>query len=158
MTINVKKVTNRRKVHYNTLQEFLDDAERLGKGAVHTLGNKSYSQILHHLAFAINGSVDGSVLVLPWPIRTVARLLRKRILNGGMSPGFKLSRRNEVKAWTENDDDIPAALEAVRQAVRRFQTETKRSPHPAFGRLTPDEWYTFHLRHSELHMSFVVPA
>jgi hypothetical protein len=158
MTVNVKKVTNRRMVRYDTLQDFLEDATRLGNGPVRTLGNRSYAQILQHLAFAMNGSVDGSVLVIPWPIRTVARLLRKRIINGGMSPGFKLSRANDAKAWIADDSDVPAALESVRKAVQRFQTETKRSPHPAFGHLTPDEWNKFHLRHAELHMSFVVPA
>src|SRR4051794_36516309 len=83
MTVNVKTVANRRKLRYNTLQDLLEDAEQLSTKQVRTLGNKSYSQILQHLAFAMNGSVDGSVLVFPWPVRTVARLLRKRILNGG---------------------------------------------------------------------------
>lgn len=158
MTVDVKRVTSRRTVRYTTLQDFLEDADRLAKGQVHTLGNKSYPQILQHLAFAMNGSVDGSVLVFPWPIRVVARLLRKRILKGGLTPGFKLSRTNEARAWKENAADVTAALQSVRQAVQHFQTETKRSPHPAFGHLTPEEWHTFHLRHSELHMSFVVPA
>jgi hypothetical protein len=158
MSVNVKKVANRRPVCYESLDDFLLDAEKLGKVPARTLGNKSYPQILQHLAFAINGSIDGSPLLIPWPIRTVARLLRKRILNKGMSPGFKLSRANDAKAWSDHDSDLPAALESVRNAVHRFQSETRRSPHPAFGHLTAEEWFKFHLRHSEMHMSFVVPA
>jgi hypothetical protein len=158
MSVNVKKVANRRPVRYESLDDFLHDADKLGKGPVRTLGNKSYPQILEHLAFAINGSIDGSPLLIPWPIRTVARLLRKRILNTRMSPGFKLSRANDAKAWLEHDADLRAALESVHRAVQRFESETRRSPHPAFGHLTPEEWCKFHLRHSEMHMSFVVPA
>lgn len=158
MPINVKKVANRRPVRYESLGDFLNDVEQLGTGPVRTLGNKTYPQILQHLAFAINGSIDGSVLLIPWPIRTVARLLRKRILNTSMSPGFKLSTANDSKAWIGNDAELQAALESVRKAVQRFQSETRRSPHPAFGHLTPEEWFKFHLRHSEMHMSFVVPA
>lgn len=158
MTVDVKAVTNRRAVHYETLQDLLDDAERLGKEPVHTLGNRSFPQILQHLNMAMNGSIDGSVLEIPWPMRKIARLLRKRILARGLTPGFKLSPENDARAWSDIDISTPAALEGTRQAIRRLQTETKRSPHPAFGELTLEEWNTFHLRHAELHMSFVVPA
>jgi hypothetical protein len=158
MPVDVKKVANRRPVRYNTLDEFVRDAERLAQVDVRTLGNRSYTQILGHLAFAMNGSIDGSVLRIPWHLRTVARLLRKRILSRGLTPGFQLSRDNDAKAWVEAPLEIEKALEGVRKAVGRLQSETKRSPHPALGALSTDEWNTFHLRHSELHMSFVVPA
>jgi len=30
--------------------------------------------------------------------------------------------------------------------------------HPLFGKLSREEWNRFHLRHAELHMSFLVQA
>ncbi len=158
MAVDVKAVANRRAVHYDSLQDLLEDAEQLGKGEVRALGNRSFVQILQHLTFAMNGSIDGSNLQIPWPIRKIARLLRKRILAKGLTPGFKLSPDNDARAWSDSAIGAPAALEEVRQALRRLQTESKRSPHPAMGELTSEEWNTFHLRHAELHMSFVVPV
>ena len=49
------------------------------------------------------------------------------------------------------------ALANFRRAMQRLQTETRRMPHPAFGPLTADEWERLHCRHSELHLSFLVP-
>jgi hypothetical protein len=158
MTVDVKAVANRRKVHYNSLQDLLEDAEQLCRGEVRALGNRSFVQILQHLAFAMNGSIDGSSLQIPWPIRKVGRLMRQRILAGGLTPGFKLSPANDARAWSEIDIGVPAALEGMRQSIHRLQSETMRCPHPVMGELTVKEWNTFHLRHAELHMSFVVPA
>jgi hypothetical protein len=118
MAVDVKKVANRRKVRYQTLDDFVQDAERLSQASVRTLGNRSYDQILGHLAFAMNGSIDGSVLRIAWPVRMVARLLRKRILTGGLSPGFRLSRANDARAWSEESPEIRPALEkAGRQSI-----------------------------------------
>jgi hypothetical protein len=42
--------------------------------------------------------------------------------------------------------------------VNTRQVTGRRSLHyPVFGKLTPEEWHQFHLRHAELHMSFVLP-
>jgi hypothetical protein len=30
-------------------------------------------------------------------------------------------------------------------------------PNPVFGAMTPEDWKRLHLRHAELHLSFVVP-
>ncbi len=158
MPVDVKAVANRRRVHYDALQDLLEDAEQLGMGEVRALGNRSFVQILQHLTFAMNGSIDGSSLQIPWPIRKVARLMRQRILAGGLTPGFKLSPANDARAWSEIDIGVPAALEGLRQSIHRLQSETKRSPHPAMGELTVEEWNRFHLLHAELHMSFVLPT
>ncbi len=158
MPINVKEVANRRKLRYQTLDDFLQDADELARASVRTLGNRSFVQILDHLAFAMNMSMDGSVLHIAWPVRIVARLLRKRILNNGLPPGFRLSRANDARAWSEAPLEILPALEKARRAVQRLQTENQRWPHPVLGRLTNAEWNAFHLRHAELHMNFVAPA
>lgn len=55
------------------------------------------------------------------------------------------------------ETSIDEGLGALRAAVARYKQETKRSPHPALGKLTPGEWIQFHLRHAELHMSFATP-
>ncbi len=50
------------------------------------------------------------------------------------------------------------ALEQFVNAVARTSTERMTAPHPAFGRMTHDEWVVLNLRHCELHLSFAVPG
>ena len=111
----------------------------------------------HQLAIALNGSIDGFSFRLSLPERLFVRLfLKTRLLTQAIPPGLGRSRR-----WDSVKPDETSAeegLDELRAALARFQTETKRSPHPALGTLTSDEWYQFHLRHAELHMSFALPT
>jgi hypothetical protein len=159
MAVDVTKVTNRRQVHYESLQDLISDAERLSAGPVRTLGNKSFEQILRHLSLVMDVSIDGSGKPLPMPlyIRVLARLLKKKILARGLRPGIRLGADGDARVWPAGRD-AATELEDLRKAVHRLGVETKRGSHPAFGKMDVDEWHVFHLRHSELHMSFVVPA
>ncbi len=55
--INTKKVEGRRAVRYESLSEFLQDAERLANCEVRTVGNWSQGQIYEHLARALDISM-----------------------------------------------------------------------------------------------------
>jgi hypothetical protein len=159
MPVDVKAVCNRRMVRFSNLQEMVADVERLCAGDVRMLGNKTFEQILRHLTLVINRSIDGSSapIVLPWYLRLVARPLRGRFLAKGLKPGFRLPSREDAKVWP-CDGNVAEALDELRLSVERFGKETKRGTHPAFGKLTGEEWTQFHLRHSELHLSFATPA
>jgi hypothetical protein len=159
MTVDVKKVTDRRAVRYKTLQDLVNDADRLAAGEVRTLGNRSFAEILGHLTLVMNNSIDGSKVLVPfpWHVRIAARLLRKAVFARGIPPGRTLPTEVDLKMWPNPGDTATAAKE-LRAVVLRLETETKRSSHPAFGKLTVDEWNLFHMRHSELHMSFVRSA
>jgi hypothetical protein len=159
MTVDVKKISNRRQVRYRSLQELLTDVDQLAKGEVRTLGNRSFVEILRHLNLVMNNSIDvsNSTLRLPWYIRIAGRLLRKQILARGLQPGFQLPTAEDEKVWPKGGD-VASAVEELHQAVHRLDTESKRGSHPAFGAMNVDEWNMFHLSHSQLHMSFVVPA
>ncbi len=50
------------------------------------------------------------------------------------------------------------ALERVGAALDRLDRETPCAAHPFLGRLAGCEWIALHLRHAELHMSFVGPV
>ncbi len=90
MPVDTAKVEGRRKVNYTSLQELLTDAERLSSGPVKALGNWSPGQIYRHLAISFNGSIDGFTMNFPWYLRVLARLLKKKLINGAMPPGYKL--------------------------------------------------------------------
>ena len=157
--INTAKVTGRRQLHFNSLDDILADVEQLAKAKeIRTLGNWSDGQILQYLALVMNKSIDGFVSRPPAIIRFVARwFFKKRFLTKTMSAGFKLP----AKAQTElvpPPCSLEEGLRSIRQALGRLKTDTTRVPNVVLGPLTLDEWNQLHCRHSELHLSFLVPV
>jgi len=147
----------RRIVVYDTLQDFLDDVRRLAEADVTAVGNWSFAQILEHLARAIDSSIDGFTFQSNWLVRTlVAPLLKNRLLTRPMKPGFTLPRRAN-SYLPQPDIDLDTAREHLETATERLTTTTPDAAHPFLGRLCDREWLALHLRHAELHMSFVVP-
>lgn len=155
---NVSQKPVRRDVRYANLAEFLRDAERLAAMRVQTVGNWTYAQILQHLATAIQGSLDGYGFKAPWFARCViAPLVKNRILTKRMPAGIRLPTRAEGLI-PPADVALESSLAELRQQLARWGTgERDMAPHPFLGRLASQEWNSLHLRHAELHMSFVVP-
>ncbi len=158
MTVETKKVKNRRDVHYDSYDDFLADAERLAAGQTKMLGNWTLGQAFGHLANSLNFSIDGFPGSAPWPMKIMARLfMRKMMFEGPLKPGFKLPKAMESKMIPQGMS-TEEGLAALRAAVDRQNSQTDRAPHPAFGKISADDWTKTHLRHAELHMSFAVPA
>ncbi len=156
-TVNTKHVTGRREVHYNSYDEQLADAERLAGMKVRTLGNWSFGQIMRHIALSIDCMIDGAPFGFPAPIQWVMRLLmKKKMLAGKMSPGFKLPKK--ASQLLPEPATTEEGLAEYRAAIERAKTESRRAPHGGFGHLTKEEHDIFQLRHAEMHMSFVVPV
>ena len=158
MPIETKHVQNRREVHYNSLDDFLADAERLAAGETKTLGNWTLGQVFGHMAYALNYSIDGFPGSAPWPLRMFFRLfMRKMLLVGPLKPGFKLPKNLEGK-MIPTEMSPEDGLAALRAAVGRLKSDAYRAPHPGIGKISAAQWTQAHLRHAELHMSFAVPA
>ena len=152
MAINTKKVEGRRKVRYESLDEFLREAERLSQAEVRLLGNWSLSQIYGHLARTMDGSIDGLGFLMPAPVRWLMSLFMKRkFLHDKLPAGFK-----SAPEFVPEETSLDAELDELRKAVARQHSEPDRVLHPAFGNIGKEGWNLFHLRHAELHMSFVV--
>jgi hypothetical protein len=156
-TIDTKKVEGRRKLRFETMDEIGADVEQLARGPVRNLGNWTPGQVLKHLALAMTYSIDGFPTRAPFPLRIVGKLVKKRVLIKGMSPGFQL-KKDTARALVPAPTDWQEGLAAFQAALKRLQTETKRAPHGFFGSLTNDEYARLHCRHAELHLSFLLPA
>ena len=156
--INTAKVANRRQLHFNSLDDIAAEVERLAAfKELRALGNWSSGQVLQHLASTMDNSIDGFPFFVPGPIKLVLRVfMKRRFLSKPMPPGFKLPRRAEK--MLPGKTSWETALANFRDAMQRLKSETRRSPHPAFGPMTADEWEKIHCRHSELHLSFLVPT
>src|SRR5262245_6005288 len=156
-TIDTAKVAGRRTLRFESLEEIAADVERLAScNELRSLGNWSSGQVLQHLATTMNGSIDGFPNFVPAPVKLFLRVfMKRRFLTKPMPAGFKLPQRAGIMLPQPTAWD--AALANFRKAMQRLKSETRRSPHPAFGPMTADEWEKIHCRHCELHLSFLVP-
>jgi hypothetical protein len=143
-----------RKVRYESFDQIVSDAQRAVRDNAQTTGNWSLGQILEHLAIANEKTIDGFGFQAPFPVRLIGPFFKKRLLEQGLKPGIKLSK-TATAALVPDRTDVQAALDHLRQSYQRLDSESKRSPHPFFGRMTRDESNRLCLRHAELHMSFV---
>jgi hypothetical protein len=161
MLIDITKVTGRRQVRYSSLDELLADAERLvqleAQGEVRQLGNMALGQALGHLALWMHASIDGipDDLRPPAAVRLLGRAFRGAILSKGLKPGFKLPP-DAAKKLIPPDTITPAeGFNQLSAACARLRRETKRVPSPVFGAMSAEQWEQLHLRHAELHLSFM---
>jgi hypothetical protein len=156
MAIATNKVQNRRKLHFDTLNDIQNDVECLNQGQIKPLGNWSGGQVLKHLTIVMNGSIDGMGFSSPWWIRLLGRMVKRRILTKGMSAGFQF-RGEMAPTLTPPPTSWEDGVQEFRQAIQRLKTEAKRLPSPFLGEMTREEWDQLHCRHAELHLSFLQP-
>ncbi len=129
-------------------------------GKVRSLGNWSPAQVFQHIGRLIEFSFDGFPFRYEWPIRWASRLLRliswRWLLTLAFRPGF----RNPSQAAVLEPDpavDLEHAAEYLQRQIGRIRGgERMTQPSPAEGRLSHSQWVQVHLRHAELHLSFLV--
>ena len=149
-------VEGRRTLQFNSLDEILAEVERLNQGKVRAIGNWSPGQVLKHLTVPMTWCLDGAQVTAPWYIRVFGWFVKNRFLTKPMPAGFALPKATEeylvpgATTWEEG-------LQAIRAALARLKAESQRHPSPFLGVLTREQWDQLHCRHSELHLSFLIP-
>lgn len=170
----------RRSLAISTLDDLARELDRIEHAAraegegLRVTGNWSAGQIMIHLARLIERSMDGfgalpvSEHPIPTGLRAIAakaqragdvaaeRALRERALAAPMVPcGPSAALPGEidppVQAWTP---DGAAHLRSVLGRMRAGHPMDK--PSPTMGRLSSEDWTAIHLRHAELHLSFII--
>ena len=149
-------------LHFDSCDQALAKAtelitRQLEGGAVSTTGNFSLPQIVEHLARSIDiglGQID--VPKVPWLVRIVAKMMKKRFLNQGMKPGFKLPSSTQDIFWPESEVDPQLALSHYAESLSKLSTVPEPISHPYFGEMTREEQVILHCRHAELHFGFVI--
>lgn len=156
--IDTSKVRGRRKLRFASHQEVIDEICRLRDAPHRQLGNWNLAMIAQHLANAINASMEGGTFRVKWYLKLVGPWVVKPMLVKGPFPaGFKLPRSASARLVAAPDARLDAALDELRQAIDRLLRDTRSRPHPVAGSLTAAEWVQFHLRHAEMHLSFLIP-
>jgi hypothetical protein len=93
--------------------------------------------------------------MLPRIVRFGVRVFMKRkILSEPMRAGFKLPK--SASGLIPPPTSLEEGLQAIRQAIQRLKTESKRGPNSVLGRLSIEEWNQLHCHHAELHHSFLI--
>ena len=158
MPVISKTVQGRRDVSFQTLDDIVADAEKLvASPKSRTIGNWPLVKLIKHLSQTIHNSIDGFQSKAPLWIRLIVPLFKGRILNAPkMSPGINLPKAAVASAFPDAGS-LQEALDDLRRAVARTKSERMEAMHPAFGKMTHDEWNTLHLRHSDMHLSFALP-
>jgi len=84
------------------------------------------------------------------------RPMKRYVLNRPMKPGGRIPKVPGGTLAIEvisTEAGIPQFFEAFDRLAKSCPTR----PSPLFGPMSYEEWIKLHLRHSELHLSFLIP-
>ncbi len=158
MEINSSDGSDRRTLRFERLEQALDDARQLRDaeqaGRLRQTGSWTLGQSLSHLGTWVDYGFDGLPIKIPFFVPWVVRPFRTRILERPMPPGRRIPK---VAGGTLAIDPAPTAdgMLLFEKAVDRLTQSSPRIPNAMLGTLTHDQWKKLHLRHAELHLSFL---
>lgn len=145
----------RRQLRFANLAEAVCDVEHLLENGHRTLGRWTLAQICNHLSESIRYSLDGFPgRHAPWPVRvTLGKLIRTLMLTTGrIKEGVPLTGVYQQDATLDAGEQL-AILRAV---IERFESASEFKLHPLIGRMTREQWESFHCIHCGHHLSFAI--
>jgi len=157
--VDTAKVVDRRVLHFDSIDQALAEVDRLvaaeRAGHLRRLGNWTLGQALGHLAAWAEYSYTGTPLKVPFFIRWIMKLRKRKFLYGPMRSGVRIPG---VAGGTLATEPLPLeeALGRLRRILERLKTEAPTAPNSIFGMLTHEEWVALNMRHAELHLGFFV--
>lgn len=161
--IATAKVTDRRPVRFETPNDLRQDVARVvaadQAGRLRRTGNWTAGQVFGHLAAFIDYAYDGypeSIGKAPWWIKFILRFLKGKFLRGPLPAGRDIPG---VPGGTTGAEPRSTAegQAALLRAWDRLEKQPPSTANIIFGRMTHAEWVQLHLRHAELHLSFLHP-
>jgi hypothetical protein len=156
--VDTRQVRGRRKLRFHSFDEVLADAARLRDTPHRQIGNWTLGMVLKHLGNGMIGCVDGKPFNVNWKIKLIGPIVLRPILLYVRFPaGFRLPRRAAEVLIPSTDVPYEEGLAQLQAGLARMAETNQRIAHPVIGRLNVRQWNKFHLRHAELHLSFLVP-
>ena len=162
-SINTRPVVGRRQVRLQSIDELAGEVDRViaavAAGNVLPLGNWSPAQILWHIGRLIELSFDGFSFRYrrgpAWITRTFRILAWRWLIALAFRPGF----HNPPEAAALEPDPSLTLLDAgtyLKQQLARIQSGERMTQECLVdGPYTHEQWVYIHLRHAELHLSFL---
>lgn len=156
--INTKEVSDRRELHFSSLQDILADAERLGAAqSIRNTGNWTPAQVMQHVGRLMLASIDGFQAKGPLLFRIIGPMMKGKFLSNPFKAGFKVPdnfsqlKPDENPSWDEGFQVIKTGVERAQSGERMSQSS------PFLGSMSHEDWVAMHCRHAELHFSFLHP-
>jgi hypothetical protein len=163
ISVNTGRVRGRRLVHLCTIEDLESEVDHVvaaaEAGTVRSLGNWSAAQILWHIGRLIELSFDGFPFRYrrgpAWAMRLLRRISVRWLIALAFRPGFI----NPSYAATLQPDPLlsldVAAGYLRRQLARTRGPEQMTKGCSIEGDYCHEQWIYIHLRHAELHLSFL---
>jgi hypothetical protein len=160
VAVETAKVKERRALRFASAEDVLRDVAALEAAAVagtlRTTGNWTPGQVMGHLAAWVGYAYSGTPIKTPAVIRWVLRLRKHRYFRVALPAGVKIPKVPGGTLATE-EVEFGEGVRRIREAWGRLAREAPVLPNPVFGPLSHEEWINLHLRHAELHLSFLHP-
>lgn len=141
-----------RSLRFESLDEIEAEAHRL---VAHpdppTTGNWTPAQSIWHVARYIRASVEGYPTQMPWLMRKFGPLMKRRTLERGFKPGWKLPQSTNQHMVADAQTTGEQAIEMMREWVHRSKTDGFLPQNPILGPMTREDWIALHCRHAEMH-------
>ncbi len=141
---------------FNCLRGELDRFEEIGADNLQTTGDLTAGQIVQHISEVVTRSIDGFEFSAPLIVKLMRPMIRKKFVgtSSPLDPGIKLKGDSTVLVPAV-DFPLADAIANLRSELDRANETKMTKPSPVFGNMTHDDWTNLHLRHAELHFSFI---
>lgn len=162
--VDTASTKDRRAIRFNTIDDLLQDLNVIEDAhnaqTLRVSGNWSPGEMFTHIAAFINYPYDGypaEIAEPPFLITVIFRFMKQRFLQKPMRPGIRIpgTRKGTVGAREVSFDE---GFTELLESIARLVDSPPPLSSPIFGYLTHEEWKLAHLRHAELHLSFLHPT
>src|SRR5262245_21201248 len=162
-TVDTGRVSGRRRVRLPTLDDLALEVERVAAaaraGSLRPLGNWSPAQVLWHIGRLMELSFEGFSFryrrAPVWITRLFRLLAWRWLIALAFRPGFE----NPPQAAALEPDpslSLDDALAYLNQQVARIRNGERMTQECSVdGPYTHGQWVDIHLRHAEMHLSFL---
>ncbi|MFM7074501.1 MAG: DUF1569 domain-containing protein [Planctomycetaceae bacterium] len=148
----------RRRLDFRSWDALLADAEHLARDGYERAGRWSLAQALDHVGAGLRVALAGSTNRLPWPMRMSARSFALPVMRAWRWIPAGIPAPTWWQPQVPADADDATALARFRTEVAAFRAhEGPYQPHPAFDRLTREDYEDLMLIHASHHLGFLVP-
>ena len=162
-TVDTRRVSKRRAIRLQTLDDLALEVERVTAaattGSVRPLGNWSPAQVLWHIGRLMELSFDGFPFRYrrgpAWITRLFRLLAWRWLIALALRPGFQ-SPPEAATLEPEPSVSLEEAAEYLKRQIARARSGERMIRQCSVdGPYTHEQWVYIHLRHAELHLSFL---